>query len=124
LAETKPYRLGEIMRRLRAESPFRSGAAARAALEEIMRSVEDEFSGVPENQNAATLPTDGRMYPPHDRFEVSSGSPLVRKFRQLRHFTYIGENGALRIEIAGGSVELDLPGTDGKLIEDIFSENR
>jgi hypothetical protein len=70
---TKRERIIEIMRRLEAASPFTDGIAARAALEQVMRSIEDEFSGVPENPDAASSPTDGRMYPPDDRFEIFSG---------------------------------------------------
>jgi hypothetical protein len=80
------------MRRLEVASPFESGIAARNALAEIMKAVEDELSGIPENPGAAAAPADGRMYPPDDKFEISSGSVRVRLFKQLRHRTWIAEN--------------------------------
>lgn len=66
MAATKRERIDEIMRRVQSSSPFSSGVAARCALEEIMKDVEDALSGIPENPDAATAPTDGRMYPPSD----------------------------------------------------------
>ena len=43
--------------------PFADGAAARMTLEEVMRAVEDELSGIPENPNAANAPTDEGLTP-------------------------------------------------------------
>jgi hypothetical protein len=117
----KRQRLNEILARLRAASPFRDGSHARAEIERIMRAVEDEFSGVPENPSAADMPTtDGRMYPPDDRFEVDSSSPRVRLFKQKRHRTWFGENGAFRIISWEGTVEIDLPGADGRTIDSLM----
>jgi hypothetical protein len=122
LAKSKPERLEEMMRRLRAAAPFRDGEHARLQLEEIMRSVEDEHSGIPENPLAAISPdpTDGRMYPPDDNFEKPSGSRHVRLFKHKRHSTLIGANGALRIVRASGAVEVDLSGTDGRTVADLM----
>ena len=122
MAATKRERIDEILRRLRAASPFASGIAARAALQEIMKNVEDELSCIPENPNAATAATDGRMYPPDDRFEIVSESPRVRTFKQLRHRTSFGENGALRIVRSDGTVEIELSGADGKTVSDLILE--
>jgi hypothetical protein len=124
LPKSKAERLDEIMRRLRNAAPFEDGAHARFALEEIMRAVEDEHSGVPENPLAASLPdpTDGRMYPPDDSFEKSSGSAYVRLFRHKRHSTYIGKNRALRIVRASGLIEIDLCGIDGKSVGDLLEQ--
>lgn len=124
MAATKRERLNEVIKRLVAGSPFRSGHAARMALEEIMKAVEDELSGVPENLNAGTtIVTDGRMYPPGDGFEFLTGSSRVRAFRQLHHSTWIGENGALRIVRIDRTVEIDLAGADGKTVTDLLSES-
>src|SRR5262245_47446088 len=112
------------MRRLRAALPFRSGVAARSALNDIMRTVEDEFSGIAENPDAANSPPDGRMYPPHEKFEKVSGSPCVKLFKQTGHQTWIGENGAIRIERSDAVVEIDEAGADLKTINDLLSENR
>src|SRR5262249_20979724 len=119
-------RLTEMLRRLRQAAPFSDGAEARAALERIMREVEDEHSGVPEDPNAQWAARgDGRMYPPHDRFAFSSGSPRISAFGQTGHRTFFGDNGAIRIERrSDGLAELDLPGVDGKTITDLRAESR
>lgn len=120
----KSERLREIIRRLKNAAPFPDGHVARMTLEEIMRTVEDELSGIPEDPNAATARvSDGRMYPPDDRFEILSGSPFVRTFKQTRHRTSIGANGAMRITRSDGNVEIDLVGADGKTLADLLQEH-
>lgn len=122
MAADKEYRLKMIEARLSDAAPFAGGAQARRRLEQIMKEVEDEFSGIPENPNAATSPPDGRMYPPNDNFEVMSNIPSVRVFRQLRHRTSFGDNGALRITKSDGSLMVDLAGEDGRFIGDLLAE--
>jgi hypothetical protein len=121
---TRRERVEEIMRRLSIAAPFKNDVQARTSLEEIMRAVEDEYSGIQENPNAhLAARTDGRMYPPHDRFAFPSGSPRIRAFGQTGHRTYFGDNGAVLIERRlDGVAEVDLPGTDGKTIADLRSE--
>jgi hypothetical protein len=81
------------------------------------------ISGVPEDLFAATSTlTDGRMYPPDDRFEINSGCPSVRVFKHVRHRTSIGANGALKIATSDGTVHLDLAGADGKTVACLLSE--
>ncbi len=123
LGASKGERLELVIAKLGDASPFNTGAEARSALEEIMRNVEDKYSGIPENPNAATSPTDGRMYPPSDEFEIASGSPKFRTFKQLRHRTSFGENGAVRITRPDGSIEIDLCGADGRSVADLLLEN-
>src|SRR5437016_3960448 len=109
-----------MMCRLRKAAPFQDGDVARMALEVIMRTVEDELSEIPEDPNAATAKvSDGRMYPPHDRFEIESGCSLVRTFKQTRHRTSFGANGSLRITRSDGFVEIDLNGSDGRTVTDL-----
>ena len=105
-------------------APFWDDASARAALEQILREVENEFSGVPEDPDAHLATTsDGRMYPPHDRFAVRSDSPRVRAFVQTGHRTFFGDNGAVRIQRrSDGAVEIDIPGADGKTVADLRTE--
>ena len=120
---TKRERLDEMLRRLKLAAPFTDGDLARLTLEVVMRAVEDELSGIPEDPNADTaLRSDGRMYPPHNRFEVASGHRRVRLFKQTRHQTAIGENGSLRITRSDGTVEIDLPGSDGRTVADLSAE--
>jgi hypothetical protein len=89
-----------------------------------MRQVEDMLSGIPEDPTSPTAGTDGRMYPPDDRFEVDSGSGHVRTFKQLRHRTAFGDNGAIRITLSDGTIEIDLPGADGRLISDLLGDKQ
>jgi hypothetical protein len=119
-------RLREMLHRLSIAAPFSDGAHARAALERIVREVEDEHSGVPEDPNAHLAKTsDSRMYPPHDRFGFPSGSPRVSAFGQTGHRTFFGDNGAVRIERrSDGAVEIDIPGVDGKTIKDLRAETK
>lgn len=116
----KRQRLDEIVRRFVAGGPYRSGAEARLSLERAMREVENLLSGVPENPNAANSPPDGRMYPPHDKFERRSGSAEVRLWKQTAHRTWIANNGAVRIERGDGVVEVDLQGDDGRSVADLL----
>jgi hypothetical protein len=123
LPAEKIQRLQEMMRRLKASAPFADGEVARMALEEVMRDVEDEMSGIPENPNAALAKvSDGRMYPPDDRFEIASGSSLVRTFKQVGHRTSFGTNGSLKITRSDGNVEIDLAGADGKKVTTLLME--
>jgi hypothetical protein len=119
-------RVTEMLRRLSKTAPFSDGADARAALERIVREVEDEHSGVPEDPNAHLAKTsDGRMYPPHDRFAFPSGSPHISAFGQTGHRTFFGDNGAVRIERrSDGMAEIDIPGADGKTITDLRTETK
>jgi hypothetical protein len=115
-----------MLRRLSTAGPFRDGETARAALERIVREVEDEHSGIPEDPNAHLAKTsDGRMYPPHDRFAFASGSPRISAFGQTGHRTYFGNNGAVRIERrSDGTPEIDIPGADGQTINDLRMETK
>lgn len=88
-----------------------------------MRNVEDELSGIPENPDAATSPPDGRMYPPHDRYERNSGSSRARLFKQTGHETWFGENGAIKIRRSDGVVEIDKPGANNQTVTDLLSES-
>lgn len=77
-----------------------------------LNAVEDEFSGVSYNPEAWA--DDGRLYPPKsDRMvQLPDG---VRRYRSLRHYTYIAPNGAIRICQVGHdrAALLDKPGADG-----------
>jgi hypothetical protein len=118
----KAERLELILRELKEASPFSSGENARERLYEIMTKVEDELSGIPENPAAASSAADGRMYPPDDNFEIASGSPHVRTFKQLRHRTSFGDNGAVQITRPDASVVFDIAGADGRFVADLILE--
>ena len=115
-------RLDQILRRVQGAAPWASLLGARGGLEQIIKDVEDEFSGIPENPDSTTAGTDGRIYPPHDQFEIPSDSPRIRTFKQRRHRTSFGDNGAIRISRPDGSIVLDLAGADGKTIGALVQE--
>ena len=121
---SKRDRINEVFKRMREAGPFRSDIEARLILAETMKDVEDKLSGIPENPYAAAgMLTDGRMYPPDDKFERPSGSSSVRVFRQRGHLTRFGKNGSLRIEGPESKIEIDLPGEDGRTVEDLLNGN-
>ena len=122
MGSTKRERLQLILQRLADGAPYRSDAAVLDRLAVIMREVEDEFSGVPESPDGGLSVSDGRMYPPHERFERKSSFKRVRVFRQRAHWTWVGLNGALRIARLDGTIEIDLPGSDEVSIDALFQE--
>ena len=125
MAATKRERIDEFMKRLTSAAPFENDAEALVGMARVMREVEDQLSGIPENPLAAlTTSTDGRMYPPDERFEIRSSNDQVRVFKQLRHRTYIGKNGAVEITNTSGTVALDLAGADDLTISDLLSGDR
>lgn len=65
-------------------------------------------------------PQDGRMYPPQAdnvrRHRNGAGEAIgTRRFSKL-HNSFVGRDGAIRIALRnGGTVQLDKPGSNGKL---------
>jgi hypothetical protein len=120
---SKRERIEEVCRRLTRLHPFEDGNAARSNMEDVIVAVEDEMSGIKENENAdKSRATDGRMYPPHDKFEIKTGTDAVRGFKQLGHSTYFGKNGSIRISRSDGSVEFELQGKDGLTVGQLLKE--
>jgi hypothetical protein len=110
--------------RIRAKEPAANHDAAMASLSETLNSVEDEFSGVPYNPEEAG--TDGRMYPPNERFRYRNWERSgVRCYRQVAHATFIADNGAVEIRNRRGtelgSILLEKPGSDGRKVSDYES---
>ena len=123
MVATKRERLDRILKALSQSAPFRTGAIAREALHRIMTEVEDQLSGIPANPDAATSRADGRMYPPDDRYEIHSGCEQVRAFKQTRHLTSFGTNGAVKIVFSDGTIEVDLPGADGRTVQELMQKS-
>ena len=113
----KKERFTIFLERMKAAPPAESAKEALTLLVEVLNAVEDEFSGVP--YNPSLWQTDGRMYPPQsDNLRSVPGRPTVRRYRHVRHNTFIAENGAVRIQTLDGDVLLDKPGKDGQRIPD------
>ena len=97
--------------------PASDPASARVLLAQELNGIEDAHSGAP--FNPANWMTDGRIYPPQDDQEQPSPIAGAALFYSRGHRIWIGDNGAIRIEIRRapdiGRVVLDKPGADGKL---------
>lgn len=111
----KAERLSEFLRRLGAAEPFATAEEAMERLGEILNAVEDERTDIP--FNPAMPRTDGRMYPPlADSERAVPGRRDIKRYRSALHNTFIGANGAIRIEELNGTCLLNKPGLDGQSI--------
>jgi hypothetical protein len=110
----KSERFAEFLRRLGSAPAAATFSEAYEQLGVVLNEVEDSMTSIPFNPEL--WQTDGRMYPPQaDSIREVEGQPKVKRFRSLRHNTYLGENGALGISSAPeGEVVLAKPGADGK----------
>lgn len=115
---SKGKRLEMLLERMEAAPPARSAEEALDLVAKILNAVEDEHSGVEYNPEA--WKDDGRMYPPKEdnRREVPD-RPSLRRYRSAKHNTFIGSNGAIRIQDLDGKVLLDKPGRDGRKTHDL-----
>lgn len=124
---SKKDRVALILAALRDSPAAASRAEALALLDRIFRLVEDEHSGVPcEPHHIA------RLYPPvADMERQVEGKSWLRRYRHTGHYTIVADNGAVVIRvfergmkngamaIVGERTELDKPGADGRLLEDL-----
>ncbi len=125
MAPTKQERLAEFKRRVLAAPAAQTYAEARQQLSDILNAVEDEMTDIPFNPDSQR--SDGRMYPPHDDFELASGHADWRRFRAARHNTVFGSNGSIWIleapppphAWASGTVVMDKPGRDGRRVQEL-----
>ena len=115
----KLARMKLIFERLEAAPPCSSADEALVQLASVMRSVEDEFTTIP--NNPAQWKSDGRLYPPQEDARRLTGNKKVVRYRNRKHDTWIGQNGAMKI--TGGDVTwLDKPGSDGKTITTLMAK--
>jgi hypothetical protein len=107
-----------FLRRLKAAAAASSAEEALALLGRILNGVEEEHSGVEDKPRS--WKDDGRMYPPQeDNRRNVPNHPELRRYRSARHNTFIGRNGAIRIQDLDGKVLLDKPGRDGRKAHEI-----
>jgi hypothetical protein len=113
----KVERLALFRQRLQESRPAVNHEEAMVLLARTLNGVEDEFSGVPYNPEEPG--TDGRMYPPHERFRYLKWEcASVRCYRQVAHATFVADNGAVEIRSRKGAelgeVIFSKPGQDGR----------
>jgi hypothetical protein len=116
---TKAERLALVFASLRAESPAADHDEAMTMIAATLCAVEDEFSGIPYNPEEPG--TDGRMYPPTERFRYLKWErPGARCYRQTAHATFVADNGAVEVRSrkAGelGPVLFEKEGKDGRKV--------
>jgi hypothetical protein len=115
---SRKQRLREFVKRLEAAANANSLAAALELLRTTLNAVEDEFSGIP--NNPLLWESDGRLYPPQeDSGRNVPDRPSVRRYRSVGHNTFIGQNGAIRIETLAGAIILDKAGADDRRAFDL-----
>ena len=103
--------LAEFLLRLGNAKPASDSDGAFCLLSNMLTSVEDEHSGVP--NDPSRWREDGRLYPPQADREIRSPVNGTRCYRTAGHRLVFGENGAIAI-LDGDDVWIfQKPGRDG-----------
>ena len=124
ISYTREQRLRLFYRRMGASEPAARHDEAMAMLASALNDVEDEFSGVPFDEERAG--TDGRMYPPSERYRnLSFSRPGIHCYFQTAHATFVSENGAIEIRPRRGrdlgTILFEKQGNDGRKVTDYDS---
>ena len=114
LSASKPERLTEFFQRLAAAPAATTAAEALALVRRTLDAVEDELTSIP--NNPASWQTDGRMYPPQDDAARPDRAGVTR-YRNRRHNTLIGDNGAIEIHDEGG-IAFEKAGANNRKVSD------
>jgi hypothetical protein len=115
----KEQRLLLFFHRLDAEGSAENHDEAMVLLTTTLNFIEDELSGIAYNPEQPG--TDGRMYPPDERYRYSKWEyPGVRCYRQRRHATFVADNGAIEIRNRTssdpGTLAFEKAGKDGRKV--------
>lgn len=114
----KEERFAEFLSRLSAIPPASTRPEAFGQIASILNRVEDELSGVPFDPTG--WKDDGRMYPPQEDSVRETSQPTVKRFRTRAHNVFLGENGAIRIEVVvSQEIVFTKAGADGRNIPDV-----
>jgi hypothetical protein len=118
---SKRERLAVFFQRLLEREPAARHDEAMALIVTTLNGVEDEFSDVPYNPEEPG--TDGRMYPPNERFRYPKWERAgVACYRQVAHATFVAGNGAVEIRLRTGSelgrIIFEKAGKDGRKVSD------
>jgi hypothetical protein len=113
----KAQRLQIFFERLQVALPADSAEKALELLATTLNCVEDEFSGI--KNRPESWQSDARMYPPQlDSRVKNPQSRSTWKFRNKGHYTFIGNNGAIRIETVEGDLLFQKAGHDGLFVDE------
>lgn len=112
---TKTERFEEFLRRLEVASPASNFDEAYRQVCDLLNDVENEMTSIPFDPPKWRI--DGRMYPPQmDKATLVAGRSDVTRFRNRRHSTFIGTNGAIEIRTDAGVVVFSKSGADGRTV--------
>lgn len=121
---SKKERLEIFKERLMSRSPCSTRDEAWELVDELITEVEEEFSDVQLDGNAASsYAARDRMYPPHLNFQVPSGSASILTTSQRGHRTSFGTNGSIEIVFANGTTWLEKRGDDGLTVDDLRDDD-
>lgn len=111
----KSSRLAEVFRRLAAIPDAASAEEVLAQFATILNQVEDELTSIPYDPENWFV--DGRLYPPQtDSARPVAGHPLVVRYRNRKHNTFVGANGSMEVQGIDGYVHFQKPGADGRSV--------
>lgn len=109
----KAERLKDFFRRLGDAPEATTFDEALAQITNILNEVENTLTSIPYDPDR--WQTDGRMYPPLlDAIRDVQDHPAVKRFRSVRHNTFIGENGAIEIRSLDQTTLFAKNGADGR----------
>ena len=116
---SKEVRLAEFLRRLAKAPAAKTFEEAYGQVSNILNEVEDELTVIPNNPES--WQSDGRLYPPQlDNARTVPNKDAIKRFRSLRHNTFIGQNGSIAIEVVGTrAVIFSKAGEDGRKVFDL-----
>ena len=114
---SKQARLNAFIERLSDAPPASSETEAFELIAQVLNQVEDELTQIP--YHPQKWMTDGRMYPPQEDSKRSTSNPKVSRYRSRGHNTFIGGNGAIRIqEIRHQKILIDKVGKNNRKVEE------
>jgi len=90
---SKKKRLKIFLERMEVAQSAGSIGEALALLRGVLNAVEDEFSGVPNNQSNALENRWTQASPKADNIRSVPNRPSLKRCRQVNHDTFMGEKG-------------------------------
>lgn len=120
MSVSKAARMALFLARMKVAPPAASAEEARILVNQVLDTVEDEFSGIPYDPAAAMqLVSDGRMYGPHPRFASTWKDRVdLARYAHTSHDTFIQANGAILIRRRRpATILLSRPGADGQEVQ-------